>query len=123
MTDPDQSRRQQTADVVSYWMRRRGLTRQVFADRLGKSVSWVDKIRNGDRQLDRVSILRQIAAVLDIPFTVLLDPEQAEQRRLCPDEREIEAVRHALGRYEAADVRDLQREALSVAGRLEGEHN
>jgi transcriptional regulator with XRE-family HTH domain len=79
MSDPDQPRRQQTADVVSYWMRRRGMTRQVFADRLGKSVSWVDKIRNGNRQLDRVSILRQIAAALDAD---LLAPEEVRCRRM-----------------------------------------
>jgi transcriptional regulator with XRE-family HTH domain len=101
MSDLDQPRRQQTADVVLYWMQRRGMTRQVFADRLGKSVSWVDKIKAGDRQLDRVGVLRQIAGVLDIPLIVLIDPDEAEQRRLCPDEREIEAVRHALGRYDA----------------------
>lgn len=89
------------AEIVVYWMRRRGLTRQVFADRLGKSLSWVDKIKNGDRQLDRLSVLRQIAAVLDLPLDVLIDREEAEQRRLCPDEREIAAIRHALGRYDA----------------------
>lgn len=93
--------RQQTAEIVMYWVRRRGLTRQIFADRLGKSLSWVDKIRNGDRQLDRLSVLRQIAAVLDIPLSVLIDREEAEQRRLCPDEREIAAIHHALGRYDA----------------------
>jgi hypothetical protein len=51
--------RRRAAEAVMYWMRRRGLTRQVFADRLGKSLSWVDKIRAGDRQLDRLSVLRQ----------------------------------------------------------------
>lgn len=101
MADPDQPDRQQTAEVVLYWMQRRGMTRQVFADRLGRSLSWVDKIRTGDRQLDRLSVLRQIAAVLEIPLSVLIDPTEAEQRRLCPDEREIEAVRYALGRYDA----------------------
>ena len=66
MTDPDHAQRQATAAMVLYWMQRRGLTRQVFADRMGKSLSWVDKIRAGDRQLDRLSVLRQIASVLDI---------------------------------------------------------
>ena len=83
-----------------YWVRRRGLTRQIFADRLGKSVSWVDKIRNGDRQLDRLSVLRQIAIVLDIPLGTLIDPDQAEELQRCPDEREIDAIRHALRRYD-----------------------
>jgi transcriptional regulator with XRE-family HTH domain len=96
----EQQQRQQVAETVMYWMRRRGLTRQVFADRLGKSLSWVDKIRTGDRQLDRLSVLRQIAQVLDIPLHVLIDPEEAERQRLCPDDREIAAVRSALGRYD-----------------------
>jgi len=82
MTDPDHTQRQETAAVVLYWMQRRGMTRQIFADRMGKSLSWVDKIRAGDRQLDRLSVLRQIASVLDIPLVVLLDPaEEAERQR------------------------------------------
>lgn len=97
----EQQQRRQVAEVVMYWIRRRGLTRQVFADRLGKSLSWVDKIKNGDRQLDRLSVLRQIAQVLDIPLTVLIDPEEAERQRLCPDDREIAAIRSALRRYDA----------------------
>src|SRR5262249_13713358 len=101
MTDPDHAQRQETAAVVLYWMRRRGLTRQVFGDRMGKSLSWVDKIRAGDRQLDRLSVLRQIASVLDVPLAVLIDAEEAERRRSCPDDREIAAVRQALRRYDA----------------------
>lgn len=101
MADPGFGQRQQTADVVLYWCRRRGMTRQIFADRMGKSLSWVDKIRAGDRQLDRLSVLRQIAAVLDVPLNVLIDSEEAERRRICPDDLEIEAVRRALRRYDA----------------------
>jgi transcriptional regulator with XRE-family HTH domain len=86
--------------VVLYWMQRRGLTRQVFADRMGKSLSWVDKIRAGDRQLDRLSVLRQIASVLNISLAVLIDAEEAERRQTCPDDREIDAVRQALRRYD-----------------------
>jgi transcriptional regulator with XRE-family HTH domain len=83
-----------------YWMRRRGLTRQVFADRLGKSLSWVDKIRAGDRQLDRLSVLRQIAYVLEVPLEALLDPDTAKRQRQCPDDHEIAAIRAALRRYD-----------------------
>lgn len=96
MTDPEHGQRQQTADVVLYWMQRRGMTRQLFADRMGKSLSWVDKIKTGDRQLDRLSVLRRIAEVLDIPLAILIDPEEAERRQVCPDDREIAAVRDAL---------------------------
>ena len=101
MADPDHGQRQRMADVVLHWMRRRGMTRQLFADRMGKSLSWVDKIRAGDRQLDRLSVLRRIAEVLDIPLAVIIDPDEAERRRACPDDREIGAVRDALRRYDA----------------------
>ncbi|MGH4016608.1 MAG: helix-turn-helix domain-containing protein, partial [Pseudonocardiaceae bacterium] len=101
MADPGYGQRRQTADVVLYWMQRRGMTRQLFADRMGKSLSWVDKIRAGDRQLDRLSVLRQISAVLDIPLAALIDPEETERRRVCPDDREIDAVRDAVRRYDA----------------------
>ncbi|MCA1704068.1 MAG: helix-turn-helix domain-containing protein, partial [Actinobacteria bacterium] len=101
MVDPGSGQRRQTADVVLYWMQRRGMTRQVFADRMGKSLSWVDKIRAGDRQLDRLSVLRHIADVLDIPLSVLIDSDEAQRRRVCPDEPEIDAIRQALRRYDA----------------------
>ena len=100
MADPGSGQRQRTADVVLYWMQRRGMTRQIFADRMGKSLSWVDKIRAGDRQLDRLSVLQRIASVLDIPLSVLIDHEEAERRRVCPDDREVEAIRQALRRYD-----------------------
>lgn len=96
----DQQQRRQVADRVLYWIRRRGMTRQIFADRMGKSLSWVDKIKNGDRQLDRLSVLRQIAHMLDVPLSVLIDLEIAEQNQLCPDQREIDAVRTTLRRYD-----------------------
>ncbi|MGH3940931.1 MAG: helix-turn-helix domain-containing protein [Pseudonocardiaceae bacterium] len=101
MVTPGSGQRQQTADIVLYWMQRRGMTRQVFADRMGKSLSWVDKIRAGDRQLDRLSVLRRIAGVLDIPLSILVDPEEAERLGVCPDGREVESVRQALRRYDA----------------------
>ncbi|MGH3814793.1 MAG: helix-turn-helix domain-containing protein [Pseudonocardiaceae bacterium] len=94
MADPGHGQRRQTADVVLYWMQRRGMMRQLFADRMGKSLSCVDKIRAGDRQLDRLSVLRQIASVLGVPLATLIDPEEAERRSACPDDREIDAVRH-----------------------------
>ncbi|MBV9139952.1 MAG: helix-turn-helix transcriptional regulator [Pseudonocardiales bacterium] len=101
MPDPEHAQRQKTVAVVLYWMQRRGMTYQMFADRMGKSLSWVEKIRTGDRRLDRLSVLRRVANVLDIPLAVLIDPEEAERRRICPDDREIDAIRQALRRYDA----------------------
>lgn len=117
--DPDgATRRQEIAVRVEYWMARRGMTRKVFSDRLGKSVSWVDKIKRGDRQLDRLGVLRQIAGVLDISLYNLIDNEEAERVRTCTDAAEVAAIKEALERYDgltgdiattAADLVGLQR--------------
>ncbi|MQA28059.1 MAG: helix-turn-helix domain-containing protein, partial [Micromonosporaceae bacterium] len=36
---------------VAYWRQRRKMSQQVFADRIGKSKSWVDKVERGARRL------------------------------------------------------------------------
>ncbi|MEV5822200.1 helix-turn-helix domain-containing protein [Micromonospora haikouensis] len=84
---------------VAYWRGRRRLSQQVFADRLGKSKSWVDKVERGVRSLDRVSTLQEIATVLRIDAAVLLgrdvQPAQVIERAA-----EVERIRAALSRYE-----------------------
>src|SRR6188474_221472 len=49
---------------VAYWRNRRRMSQQLFADRLGKSKSWVDKVERGVRRLDRFSVIYEIADVL-----------------------------------------------------------
>lgn len=60
------------AQRVSYWRIRRGLTQPVFAGRLGRSLSWVKKVEAGDRQLDRLSVLEQVADVLQVDLQLLI---------------------------------------------------
>lgn len=131
MTTPeDQAQQRRTADAVMYWVRRRGLTRQVFADRLGKSVSWVDKIGNGDRQLDRGSAARRVAHALS---ATAQNGDAVELVRSAADRPSphlatagpafvsaygmllLKGSIAAAQLYRAADVRDLQAEALGVA--------
>jgi transcriptional regulator with XRE-family HTH domain len=84
---------------VAYWRGRRKLSQQVFADRLGKSKSWVDKVERGVRSLDRVSTLQEIAAVLRIDTAVLLgrdvQPVEVTERS-----EGVQRIRAALSRYE-----------------------
>ncbi|OZV76718.1 XRE family transcriptional regulator [Micromonospora echinospora] len=84
---------------VAYWRVRRKLSQQVFADRLGKSKSWVDKIERGVRSLDKVSTLQAIAAVLRVDTAVLLgrDIHPVEVTERVED---VERIRAALSRYE-----------------------
>ncbi|MFI7551044.1 helix-turn-helix domain-containing protein [Micromonospora sediminimaris] len=81
---------------VAQWRVRRNMTQQQFADRLGKSKSWVDKIERGARRLERVSNLREIADALRIDVQVLL-----AERPVRPGQADagVERIQAALARY------------------------
>ncbi|MFY1704806.1 helix-turn-helix domain-containing protein [Micromonospora sp. WMMA1923] len=84
---------------VAYWRGRRHLSQQVFADRLGKSKSWVDKVERGVRALDKVSTLQEIATVLRIDTAVLLG-RTIQPVGVIARADEVERIRAALSRYE-----------------------
>ena len=87
---------------VAYWRGRRKMSQQVFADRLGKSKSWVDKVERGVRRLDKFSVVYEIADVLqlDVPLLMGKDPERREESVNCIDQVEVEDIRAALERYD-----------------------
>ncbi|MFI6162388.1 helix-turn-helix domain-containing protein [Micromonospora haikouensis] len=86
---------------VAYWRGRRRLSQQVFADRLGKSKSWVDKVERGVRSLDRVSTLQEVAMVLRIDAAVLL-AHDVQPTEVAERAAEVERIRAALSRYEVS---------------------
>ncbi|HET6214667.1 MAG TPA: helix-turn-helix domain-containing protein, partial [Micromonosporaceae bacterium] len=87
---------------VAYWRARRKMSQQVFADRLGKSKSWVDKVERGVRRLDKFSVVYDIADVLQVDVQLLLgkDPERRPDNINCIDQVEVEEIRAALERYD-----------------------
>jgi transcriptional regulator with XRE-family HTH domain len=87
---------------VAYWRARRRMSQQVFADRLGKSKSWVDKVERGVRRLDKFSVIYEIADVLQADVQLLLgkDPERRPDSVNCIDQVEVEEIRAALERYD-----------------------
>ncbi|WP_189079127.1 helix-turn-helix domain-containing protein [Mangrovihabitans endophyticus] len=87
---------------VAYWRGRRKMSQQVFADRLGKSKSWVDKVERGVRRLDKFSIVYEIADVLAVDVQLLLgkEPERRPETQNCIDQVEVEEIRAALERYD-----------------------
>src|SRR5262245_3364062 len=87
---------------VAYWRGRRRMSQQVFADRLGKSKSWVDKVERGVRRLDKFSVVYEIADVLQVDVQLLLgkDPERRPDSVGCVDQIEVEEIRAALERYD-----------------------
>jgi transcriptional regulator with XRE-family HTH domain len=87
---------------VAYWRGRRKMSQQVFADRLGKSKSWVDKVERGVRRLDKFSVVYEIADVLQVDVQLLLgrEPERRTDSINCIDQVEVEEIRAALERYD-----------------------
>ena len=87
---------------VAYWRNRRKMSQQVFADRLGKSKSWVDKVERGVRRLDKFSVVYEIADVLQLDVQLLLgkDPQRRPDSINCIDQVEVEEIRAALERYD-----------------------
>jgi hypothetical protein len=47
---------------VRYWRLRRNLGRQQFADMVGRSTSWLDKVEKGERSLLRLPMLDRVAS-------------------------------------------------------------
>ncbi|TDC40753.1 helix-turn-helix domain-containing protein [Micromonospora sp. KC213] len=88
---------------VAYWRSRRKMSQQVFADRLGKSKSWVDKVERGVRRLDKFSVLYEIADILQVDVQLLLgkDPERRTDALNCIDQIEVQEIRAALERYDS----------------------
>src|SRR4051812_1208892 len=78
------------------------MSQQVFADRLGKSKSWVDKVERGVRRLDKFSVVYEIADVLQVDVQLLLgkEVERRPETPNCIDQVEVEEIRAALERYD-----------------------
>lgn len=84
---------------VRYWRERRKLGRKQFADMVGRSTSWLDKIESGERDLARVPVIERVAEVLGIDPAVLIDDNRYQRARRCVDVGEVQAIRRALAAY------------------------
>ncbi len=84
---------------VRYWRGRRNLSRKQFADMVGRSTSWLDKVESGDRELVRLPMIEIVADALGIDPAVLTDHVRAERARHCVDALEVRAIRTALAAY------------------------
>ncbi|WP_327036144.1 helix-turn-helix transcriptional regulator [Micromonospora ureilytica] len=106
MTRPGVNRDEPVGRRVARWRVRRRMTQQMLADRLGKSKSWVDKVERGVRNLDRYSVVQEIAEVLRLDPAVLLDPcRPAPTAATALDG--VDAVRAALAHYHQRSARTV----------------
>ncbi|MFI6819699.1 helix-turn-helix domain-containing protein [Micromonospora sp. NPDC050187] len=104
---------------VAEWRTRRKMSQQVFADRLGKSKSWVDKVERGVRRLEKVSTIREIAEALGIDTAVLLGRD-ARTDDVAERVDGVERIRAVLSTYEVALARPNAPLAVVPAGELAG---
>ncbi|MEV0327846.1 helix-turn-helix domain-containing protein [Micromonospora echinospora] len=100
---------------VAQWRMRRRMSQQVFADRIGKSKSWVDKIERGVRALDRFSVIEDIASVLRVDPVVLLGRD-ALPPAVAADAKGVEGVRAALALYNVPQTGQRAQPAPTPAG-------
>jgi transcriptional regulator with XRE-family HTH domain len=95
---------------VRYWRLRRNLDRQRFADMVGRSTSWLDKIEKGERNLLRLPMLDRVAEVLGVDPAALTDGSTARRAAQCVDPVEVRTIRQALSWYPSLSVRGSDQE-------------
>ena len=91
---------------VRYWRLRRNYDRQRFADMVGRSTSWLDKIESGNRNLLRLPMLDRVADVLGVEPAALTDTGAARLAAQCVDDTEVQTIREALSRYPSLSTSD-----------------
>ena len=89
---------------VRYWRLRRNLDRQRFADMVGRSTSWLDKIESGERNLLRLPMLNRVAEALGVDPAALTDSPTARRVAQCVDAAEVQTIREALSWYPSVSV-------------------
>ncbi|WP_050778057.1 helix-turn-helix domain-containing protein [Micromonospora sp. ATCC 39149] len=82
---------------------RRGMSQQVFADRIGKSKSWVDKVERGVRTLDRLSVIETVAGALGVAPNVL-NTDKTRREPGTDIGAAVERIRAALARHDPPEA-------------------
>jgi transcriptional regulator with XRE-family HTH domain len=109
---------------IAYYRRRRGLSQVKLAGLLGRSESWLSQVERGVRSIDRISVLTQVAAALNVPVAELSpDPLVQEHagehptvravRLALSDQKALSLLFDAAG-GEAPDLEDLDAEAAQA---------
>lgn len=112
---------------VAWYRRRRGLSQEILAARVGRTVDWLSKAENNRIELDRLSVIRALADALDVSIgdllgePVLLDWTAESGRRTVPALREALLDYQQLSPFltqpttgEPPQLRDLHDEVTAV---------
>jgi transcriptional regulator with XRE-family HTH domain len=105
-----------------------GISQLVLAGRLGRSESWVSQIERGERRIDRLSVIEELATVLEVDAATLLGwwPQPPRIHCLRPGDREGDDRAELAGHTTEDDgqlagcVRMVANALLDAAGELRG---
>lgn len=80
---------------VAWYRRRKGISQEVLAGLVGRTADWLQKAERNRIELDRVSVLRELARVLDVPLSYLLPAP-------CPSDRTPDVMQTGVAALRAA---------------------
>lgn len=84
---------------IAWYRRRRGLSQESVAALVGRTADWLGKIENGRLQLDRLSVLRSLAEVLDVALADLIAEPSLMEWTVDSGQRTVPALRAVLMDY------------------------
>jgi transcriptional regulator with XRE-family HTH domain len=84
---------------VAFYRRRRGLSQEVLAGLVGKTVEWLRKVENNRAELDRLSVLKNLANALDVTLGDIIGEPSLFDWSEESGQQTIPALRAALRDY------------------------
>ncbi|MFI6708498.1 helix-turn-helix domain-containing protein [Nonomuraea sp. NPDC050478] len=84
---------------VAWYRRRRGMSQDVLAGLVGRTADWLSKVENDRITLDRLSVIKSLASVLDVSLGELLAEPHLFEWTDGSGEQTIPALRAAITDY------------------------
>ncbi|GGQ86678.1 helix-turn-helix domain-containing protein [Couchioplanes azureus] len=84
---------------IAWYRRRRGMSQEVLAGIVGRTVDWLSKIENNRIDLDRLSVIRSVAEALDVAIGDLVGEPTLLEWNSDSGTRTVAALRDALLNY------------------------
>ncbi|MFF3251067.1 helix-turn-helix domain-containing protein [Actinacidiphila glaucinigra] len=84
---------------VAWYRRRRGMSQDVLAGLVGRTVDWLSKAENNRLELDRLSVIKSLADALDVTLGDLLAEPTLLEWTTDSGSRTVPALRSALMNY------------------------
>lgn len=87
-------------DRIAFYRRRRGLTQRALGELVGRTDEWLRKVEAGRHEIDRLSVLREVARVLAVSVSDLIGAHIILEWTDTEQHASIPALRAALTDYQ-----------------------